>query len=213
MKEATGKLMQMQVDTFAEVLGSDAPAPGGGSAAALAGVLGAALVSMVCALTQGKEKYKDSEELVQTVQAEATRLRLTLTEAVDRDTAAFEKVSAAFGMPKSTEEEKQRRSQAIQDGLIACIESPLGIMRCGLDVLKLAERLHGRYNSSCASDLGVGVLLVRAGVQGAWLNVRINLGSLKDREKAASYEEEARGILEEAAALAETSCRAVEAIL
>ena len=76
MKEATGKLMQMQVDTFAEVLGSDAPAPGGGSAAALAGGLGAALVSMVCALTQGKEKYKDSEELVQTVQAEATRLRL-----------------------------------------------------------------------------------------------------------------------------------------
>ena len=207
------KLIEMDVKQFADVMGSDAPAPGGGSASALAGALGASLVSMVCALTQGREKYKEYEEETAAVMAEAQTLKDQLLDAVDSDTDAFNAVSAAFGMPKATDEEKAARSKAIQDGMVLCIESPLAMMHKSLDVLHLAQRVVAGFNTSSASDLGVGVLLVRAGLCGAWLNVKINLGSLKDKEKAAAYEAEAKGILEEATALADSLYNTVEQML
>ena len=178
------KLIEYDVKKFADVMASDAPAPGGGSASALAGALGSALVSMVCALTQGREKYKDFEEETAAVQAEAQALKEQLLLAVDTDTEAFNAVSAAFGMPKATDEEKAARSQAIQAGMVLCIESPLAMMRKSLEVLHLADRVVKGFNTSSASDLGVGVLLVRAGLYGAWLNVKINIGSMKDKELA-----------------------------
>jgi len=207
------KLIEMDVKQFADVMASDAPAPGGGSASALAGALGAALVSMVCALTQGREKYKEYEEETAAVMADAQALKDQLLDAVDSDTDAFNAVSAAFGMPKSTDEEKAARSKAIQDRMVLCIESPLAMMHKSLDVLHLAQRVVAGFNTSSASDLGVGVLLVRAGLYGAWLNVKINLGSLKDKEKAAAYEAEAKGILEEATALADSLYDTIEQML
>jgi formiminotetrahydrofolate cyclodeaminase len=207
------KLIEYDVKKFADVMASDAPAPGGGSASALAGALGSALVSMVCALTQGREKYKEYEEETAAVMAAAQTLKDQLLEAVDSDTDAFNAVSAAFGMPKSTDEEKAARSKAIQEGMILCIESPLAMMHKSLDVLHLAQRVAAGFNTSSASDLGVGVLLVKAGLHGAWLNVKINLGSLKDKEKAVAYEEEAKGILQEASALADSLYEKIEEML
>lgn len=207
------KLIEMDVKQFADVMASDAPAPGGGSASALAGALGASLVSMVCALTQGREKYKEYEEETAAVMADAQALKDQLLDAVDSDTDAFNAVSAAFGMPKATDEEKAARSKAIQEGMVLCIESPLAMMHKSLDVLHLAQRVVAGFNTSSASDLGVGVLLVRAGLYGAWLNVKINLGSLKDKEKAAAYEAEAKRILEEATALADSLYSTVEQML
>jgi len=197
------KLTDMTITGFAEVLASDAPAPGGGSAAALSGALGAALSSMVANLTIGKEKYAADEAEVLAAREKAAALKEDLLEAVDRDTRAFNTVSAAFGMPKETEEEKAARSRAIQEGLSVCIESPLLIMDLTLEGLQLAKGLLGHFNESAASDLGVSALMLRAGLLGAWLNVKINLGSLKDREKAAAYEAKARAVLDEALPLAE----------
>ncbi len=207
------KLTQLTTESFTELLASDAPAPGGGSASALAAALGAALSGMVSELTLGKEKYAENAPLAESVREKALVLQKDLLTAVDKDTEAFNKVSAAFGMPKSTDEEKAARSAAIQEGLVACIESPLNVMDLCLQALRLTRRLVGHSNESAASDLGVSALMLEAGLKGAWLNVKINLGSLKDKEKAADYETRAKIILEEAAALAEETYLAIEASL
>ena len=180
-------LAERQVDDFTKVLASDAPAPGGGSAAALAGAVGAALTAMVCTLTAGRKKYAEHEEFVLGVQAEAEALRVQFIDVMDRDTEAFLVISRAYGMPKATDEEKAERSAAIQAGLVECIKTPMEMMELSLRTVQLTDSLLGRFNTSSASDLGVGALSLRTAVQGAWLNVLINIGSLKDRELAEHY--------------------------
>lgn len=180
-------LAERQVDDFTKVLASDAPAPGGGSAAALAGAVGAALTAMVCTLTAGRKKYAEHEEFVLGVQTEAEALRAQFIDVMDRDTEAFLVISRAYGMPKATDEEKAERSKAIQAGLVECIKTPMEMMELSLRTVQLTDSLLGRFNTSSASDLGVGALSLRTAVQGAWLNVLINIGSLKDRELAEHY--------------------------
>lgn len=181
------KLAEMKVTQFADVLASDAPAPGGGSVAALEGALGAALTAMVCTLTEGKKQYADHRDFVLEVQAKASALQAKFIDVMDRDTEAFMVVSRAFSMPKATDEEKSARSAAIQKGLVGCTETPFEMMNLAAETIVLTESLLGRFNESAASDLGVAALSLRAAVQGAWLNVRINIGSLKDKELAESY--------------------------
>ena len=207
------KLAGVRGREFADLVASDAPAPGGGSAAALYGAVGAALAAMAAGLTRGRKKYAEFEEHAAKTEEKAGELKVKLLDVMDRDTEAFLDVSSAFGMPKATDEEKAARSAAIQAGLVGCIESPLAMMKHALEVLRLAEQVIGGFNTSSASDLGVGVLLVRAGLSGAWLNVKINLGSLKDREKAAAYEAEARALLDEALPLADDLYRQIEQML
>ncbi len=181
------KLAEMKVTQFADVLASDAPAPGGGSVAALEGALGAALTAMVCTLTEGKKQYADHRDFVLEVQAKASALQAKFIDVMDRDTEAFMVVSRAFSMPKATDEEKAARSAAIQKGLVGCTETPFEMMNLAAETIALTESLLGRFNESAASDLGVAALSLRAAVQGAWLNVLINIGSLKDKELAESY--------------------------
>lgn len=207
------ELVKRTLEDFAEELASDSPAPGGGSVSALAGSLGTALISMVCTLTLGKKKYEDTRDIAEQTRKEALSLKAELLQAVDKDTEAFNAISTAFGMPKGTEGEKTARSEAIQAGLIACIESPLEIMELCLRALYLAGGLLQGFNTSAASDLGVAVLVLRAGLQGAWLNVRINLGSLKDRDAATTYERRARVILDEALPLADQIYETIETLL
>lgn len=181
------KLAEMKVTQFADVLASDAPAPGGGSVAALEGALGAALTAMVCTLTEGKKQYADHRDFVLEVQAKASALQAKFIDVMDRDTEAFMVVSRAFSMPKATDDEKAVRSAAIQKGLVGCTETPFEMMNLAAETIALTESLLGRFNESAASDMGVAALSLRAAVQGAWLNVLINIGSLKDRELAESY--------------------------
>lgn len=181
------KLAEMTVTQFADVLASDAPAPGGGSVAALEGALGAALTAMVCTLTEGKKQYADHRDFVLEVQAKASALQAKFIDVMDRDTEAFMVVSRAFSMPKATDEEKAARSAAIQKGLMGCTETPFEMMNLAAETIALTESLLGRFNESAASDLGVAALSLRAAVQGAWLNVLINIGSLKDKELAENY--------------------------
>lgn len=196
-------LAERQVDDFTKVLASDAPAPGGGSAAALSGAVGAALTAMVCTLTAGRKKYAEHEEFVLGVQAEAEALRAQFLDVMDRDTEAFLVISRAYGMPKATDEEKAARSAAIQAGLVECIKTPMEMMELSLRTVLLTDSLLGRFNTSSASDLGVGALSLRAAVQGAWLNVLINIGSLKDRELADSYRTQGETLVQQVLALAD----------
>ena len=197
------KLAELTTVGFTDLLASDAPAPGGGSAAALEGALGAALTAMVCSLTVGKKKYAEHEELARSVQAKANELRTRFVDVMDRDTEAFNVVSAAFGMPKATDEEKAARSAAIQKGLEGCTKTPFEMMELAVETLELTASILGKSNDSAASDLGVSALSLRSAIQGAWLNVLINIGSLKNKELAEDYRAKGETLLAKALPLAD----------
>ena len=197
------KLADLKTSEFVDLRASDAPAPGGGSAAALEGALGAALTAMVCSLTVGKKKYADVQELVEAAQKKALDLKARFVDVMDRDTEAFNVVSAAFGMPKGTDEEKAARSAAIQEGLKGCTKTPFEMMELAVETLELTASILGKSNDSAASDLGVSALSLRAAIQGAWLNVLINIGSLKDKELAEDYRAKGEALLAKALPLAD----------
>ena len=200
------KLADMQVTQFCDVLASDAPAPGGGSTAALEGALGAALTAIVCGLTtvgKSREKYAEYQEFVLASQKKALDLKARFVDVMDRDTEAFNVVSAAFGMPKATDEEKAARSAAIQKGLEGCTRTPFEMMELAAETLELTAELLGKTNDSAASDLGVSALSMRAAIQGAWLNVLINIGSLKNKELAEDYRKKGEALLAKALPLAD----------
>ncbi len=197
------KLAELKVNGFTELLASDAPAPGGGSAAALEGGIGAALTAMVCELTAGKKQYADHRDFILEVQKKAEALRVRFVDVMDRDTEAFLVVSDAFAMPKSTDEEKAARSAAIQAGLVKCTETPFEMMEMATETLELTASILGKFNEAAASDLGVAALSLRSGIQGAWLNVLINIGSLKDKELAADFRAKGEALLAKALPLAD----------
>ena len=197
------KLAEMTVTQFADVLASDAPAPGGGSTAALEGALGAALTAMVCRLTEGRKKYEEHQAFVLEVKEKATALQAQFIDVMDRDTEAFMVISNAYGMPKATDEEKAARSAAIQAGLVKSTETPMEMMELAAKTVELTESLLGCFNTASASDLGVGALSLRAAVQGAWLNVLINIGSLKDTALAESYRTKGQALVDQVVAAAD----------
>lgn len=197
------KLVDMTVTHFTDVLESDAPAPGGGSAASLAGALGSALAAMVCTLTMGRKKYAEFEDFAKETHDKASALKVKLIDQVDKDTDAFIIISDAFGMPKETDEEKAARSAAIQKGLVACVESPLKMLEWSSEALHLVESMMGKFNTNSASDLGVAVLELRTAVLGAWLNVKINIGSMKDKDLAESFRAKGQAYVDELIPLAD----------
>lgn len=190
------KLVDMKITEFLDVLKSDAPAPGGGSASALSGAQGCALLMMVADLTLGKEKYRDFEEICLQAKKKGQSLYEELRASVDRDTEAFNLISAAFKLPKDTDEEKAVRRAAIVDGTLTATEVPFNTMKLGFEALKLVESLIGKSNPNCSSDLGVGALHLKACIEGSWLNVKINLPGVKNEEKAAYFEKEGRSMYE-----------------
>ena len=197
------KLADLKVTEFVDLLASDAPAPGGGSAAALEGAIGAALTAMVCGLTKGKKKFAEFNDLAVEAEVKALALKDRFVDVMDRDTEAFNVVSAAFGMPKETDEEKAARSAAIQKGLEGCTATPFEMMEIAVETLELTDSILGKSNDSAASDLGVSALSLRAAIQGAWLNVLINIGSLKNKELAEDYRAKGEAILAKALPLAD----------
>lgn len=204
------KLAQLQVKDFADLLASDAPAPGGGSAAALEAGLGAALTAMVCNLTTCKEKFAEYKQELTAVEARAQQIKAQLVDVMDRDTEAFNAVSAAFALPKSTDEEKNARSAAIQSALEGCTKTPMEAMELAAEALELTAKVLPHFNETAASDLGVAALSLRAGICGAWLNVKINIGGLKNRAFAEDYRVRGEALLEKALPLAD---RIYEAVL
>ena len=175
-------LVDLSVEEFSRVLGSDSPAPGGGSVAALSGSLGADLVSMVCRLSIGKKGFEPFESELEGILDNGQILSKSLLKRVDLDTEAFNGVMAGFKMPKETDDEKVTRRDAVQAAYKEAVQSPLGIARECLAVLRLAENLVGKSNPNTLSDLGVASQQAYAGLAGAIMNVNINLPSIKDRD-------------------------------
>lgn len=165
---------------FLDALASDTPAPGGGSAAALAGAQAAALVAMVCGLTVGREKHRDVDAELRAVRATALARKDDLHEAIRRDASAYERYMAAMRLPKATPEEKAARKEAMGRAAVVAAEEPLRTMELALEVLRLAAIVARKGNPNAASDGAVGALLARASLRGAHLNVRINLPTLPD---------------------------------
>lgn len=197
------KLAEMQVAQFVDVMASDAPAPGGGSASALEGAVGAALTAMVCALTIGKKKYADVQDLAAESMEKANDLKARFVDVMDRDTEAFNAVSAVFAMPKETDVEKAARKAAMQEALKGCTKTPFEMMQLACETLELTRSLVGRLNASAASDLGCSALALRAAIQGAWLNVLINISGITDEAFAAEYRKNGEALLAKALPLAD----------
>ena len=197
------KLADRPVGAFVELLGSGVPAPGGGSAAALQGALGAALAHMVSALTVGKKKYEAHWPVLEEILAAMQPINSELLSLIDRDTEAYNMVGAALALPKETEAEKAARKDALQAALRACTQTPFETMCACLAALELAEKALGRYNVNAASDLGMAALSLKAAVQGAWLNVQINLGGIEDRALAEDYRAKAQAVLDKSLPIAD----------
>lgn len=177
-----GKLVNMKLQAFLDELASKSPAPGGGSVAALAGALGAALTSMVCNLTIGKDSYEDVQVEIKAALKESELIRRQLTDLIDKDTDAFNKVMAAVKMPKETDAQKEQRRQALQQAYKDASRVPLETARLCDHVLDVAHVVAEKGNKHSITDATAAALLAQAGVDTALLNVRINLGSLKDTE-------------------------------
>lgn len=174
-------LMDMTVKEFLTELASNSPAPGGGSVSAMAGSLSAALVSMVANLTTDNNDSGQNQD-VDAALKRAADLMAVLEEAVDADTEAFNKVMDAYRLPKQTEEEKKKRSQAIQQALQGAALHPMKVARQCLDVLRLCSWAAAEGNPNALSDAGVAALLAQSGIRGALYNVEINLSSIKDQQ-------------------------------
>lgn len=165
---------------FLDDLASPSPAPGGGSTAALMGALGASLVSMVCHLTLGKTGYEEVQRLIKDTLATSEKLRRRLTHLIDEDTQAFNKVMAAIRMPKVTVKEKEKRSHALQKAYKEAARVPLEVAQCCNTLWGVIGVVAEKGNKNSITDAGVAGLLAYGGVKGAVLNVKINLGAIKD---------------------------------
>jgi len=173
-------LVDLNVKQFVETTASNEPVPGGGSIAALSGALGAALAGMVANLTIGKKKYVEVEAEMVKLAEDATKLQVKLVELVDRDSASFDDVMKAFKMPKETDEEKAARTAAIQKGMKYAASVPLETAETAFEIMVLAEAAVVRGNTNAVTDGAIAAMMSRTAVLGALLNVRINLGSIKD---------------------------------
>jgi methenyltetrahydrofolate cyclohydrolase len=188
---------------FLDKLASRSPEPGGGSVSALVAALGAALVSMVANLTLGKEKYADVQDRVEELLASSEKLRTDLQGLIQKDTEVYADVSAAFKLPRESEEEKVGRAARIQDALKLATEVPFEIAEKCLEVARLSETAAVIGNVGAVSDAGVAVLLAEAAAQSAALNVKINVNSIEDKGFSDSRWSRIGEILEETAVLRE----------
>jgi formiminotetrahydrofolate cyclodeaminase len=173
-------LVDLTVSEFSERLASGDPAPGGGSAAALAGALAAGLAAMVARLTIGRPQYDAAQETMRQLEAQAERLRRQLLALVDADTAAYTNVMDAYRLPRETPEQKSERAAAIQDALKHAADIPLATAEACVQVVQMAALAAQQGNRNANSDAAVAGMLAHAALQGAVRNVRINLSSIKD---------------------------------
>jgi glutamate formiminotransferase len=190
-------LLKMNLREFCNETLSDSPAPGGGSVAALMGALGASLGGMVANLSAGKRGWEDKLEYFSDWAVKAQQLKDELLSLVDEDAAAFNKVMDAFALPKESAEEKAARAEAIQIATKYAAEIPLRVMETAFKAYQILSEMAEKGNPASISDVGVGLLGVRACIGGAALNVRINLAGLKDEKEKSALQEKVRKITAE----------------
>lgn len=186
-------------DFLNKVAGSD-PVPGGGSIAALNGAIAAALAAMVANLTIGKKNYADCEELMKQIAERAAGLKEEFVADVDRDSEAYDRVFACFKMPKATDEEKAARSAAIQEATKFAAQVPMEVARRAYGLMDTIAQVARKGNQNAVTDACVAMMAARSAVLAALMNVRINLGSLKDKEFVLAMQAEADRLEQQALA-------------
>ena len=195
--KGVGRLMQMTMHDFATETASESPAPGGGSVSAYVGALGASLATMVANLSSHKKGWDARWNYFSEWAEKGQAIKAELEYLVDEDTASFNRIMDAFGLPKNSDEEKAARSAAIQAATLYATQIPLQTMKAAAAAMPIAHAMVEEGNPNSVSDAGVGALCIRTAVYGAWMNVHINAGSLKDKEQANALKTEADTILEE----------------
>lgn len=184
-------LTELTIKDFISKVISNDPVPGGGSVSALNGALAAALSAMVANLTVGRKKYAEVNDLMQELSSRFEKLSQKLIEDVDRDSDAYNRVFAAFKLPKETDEEKQFRSEAIQQETKYAAQVPMEVARAVYEVLPQIDAIAQKGNSNAVTDVCVSMMCARTAILGALLNVRINLTSIKDEAFVNAMREEA----------------------
>lgn len=179
------EMKTMTLIQFTEQTISGEPAPGGGSVSALAGALAASLAGMVAGLTIGKKGYEAGEAQMREIASEAEALRVRLLDDITRDSRSFNAYMDAMGLPKETDEQKAVRRQAMQDALKIAANVPFEVANTAAGILPLAETAVRLGNRNAVTDGLVAAMMARTAVLGALLNVRINLGSIKDESYVA----------------------------
>jgi len=198
------------MNVFLDDLASSSPTPGGGSVAALAGALGAALISMVCSLTIGKKKYAAVEGEMKAIRAPSEELRKKFASLVERDATAFNKVMEAYALPKETDDQKALRAAAVQAGTKEAALVPLEVMKHCIDAHALAQEAAAKGNENSVSDAGVSAIMIHAACESAALNVRINLRGINDTEFVGWKTEELDSLLKTSRVMLEETQEIVE---
>ena len=191
------KYAQMPCDKFVDETFSKAAVPGGGGVSAIVGALGVALGGMVCNLTTGKKKYAEYEEDIQRIMKDAEVLKNKLMDMIDQDAENFLPLSKAYGLPRETEEEKAHKAKVMEECLKVACSVPIDIVKTAFEAIKLHEELAIKGSKLALSDVGVGVALLRSAILGGWLNVLININSIKDEEYVANVRKELVPMIEE----------------
>ena len=210
---ANEKLIRMNLVAFANETASESPAPGGGSISAYVGTLGISLGTMVANLSAGKRGWEDQVSFFSEWAQKGQVIKDKLLKAVDEDTAAFNKIMDAFGLPKSNEAEKLVRTEAIEAATKYACEVPYAVMQTSYDSLALLAVMIEKGNQNSITDAGVGVLCVKTAVRGAYFNVLVNAQGLKDQAYAKTMVEQAKALLAKNHAEADALLTKVEAAI
>ncbi len=194
---------------FLDVLASKAPTPGGGGAAAMGGAIGMALSNMVGNLTVGKKKFADVEDEVKELLEKGYKIIEDLKMLVDKDAEVFEPLSKAYGLPKDTPEEAAYKEKVMQECSIAACSVPVEIMRKSYEGIKIHERMGQIGTKLAISDVGCGVVFLKAALISGYLNVLINLGAIKDEKYVSETSEEVNRLLAEGSRIADETLQLV----
>lgn len=176
-------MTEMNMKTFLDELSSSAPVPGGGGACGYVAAIGMSLGTMVANLTTGKKKYAEYQEEIEKMITDTAKLTDELAECMDKDAASFKPLADAYGLPKSTLEEIAHKEEVMEKALVVASEAPLAMMEKILEAMMLLDRLSVIGSRIALSDVGVGIKLCEAAMNGASLNVYINTGMMKDKSQ------------------------------
>ena len=206
--------LNMELEKFIEVVDSNSPAPGGGSVAALVSTLGIALTRMMGSLAINKKKYRELDDIVKdeftSKLKKLRKIREKLAILIDEDTIVFNELMAAYKLPKETNKEKEIRDDKIQETTLNASEVPYEVAKISMEAMELFPFFTEYGNMNAVTDLGVGAMLLEAGIRGAILNVKINIGSLKDEAKVERFKRRYERIEEESIILKEAIMDFVE---
>lgn len=194
------KLAELTLTGFIDKTAGSDPVPGGGSVAAMNGATAAALAEMVANLTIGRKKYEDRDEMMRAAAARAAAYREQFIHDIDADSDAYNLVFDAFKMPKESDEEKTARSAKIQEATKVAAEVPLGVARRACEMMEVIDTVARNGNRNAITDTGVAMMSARTAVMGAALNVKINLGSLKDETYVTAISAELERLVQDATA-------------